>query len=60
MIILNSPSNPSGAIFDRGEMEHIIAMAKDRPSGIWVMTDECYHRFLYERRAALAGERSRA
>src|SRR5512140_3509116 len=42
MIILNSPSNPSGAIFDRGEMERIIAVAKDR--GIWVMTDECYHR----------------
>ncbi len=46
MIILNSPSNPSGAVFDRGEMERIVAIAKDR--GIWVMTDECYHRFLYE------------
>jgi aspartate aminotransferase len=46
MIILNSPSNPSGAIFDRGEMERIIATAKAR--GIWVMTDECYHRFLYD------------
>src|ERR1700692_1713383 len=46
MIILNSPSNPSGAVFDRTEMERIVAIAKDR--GIWVMTDECYHRFLYE------------
>ena len=46
MIILNSPSNPSGTVFDRGEMERIVALAKDR--GIWVMTDECYHRFLYE------------
>ena len=46
IIILNSPSNPSGAIFDRVEMERIVAIAKDR--GIWVMTDECYHRFLYE------------
>ena len=46
MIILNSPSNPSGAVFDRGEMERIVAIAKDR--GIWVMTDECYHRFLYD------------
>jgi aspartate aminotransferase len=46
MIILNSPSNPSGAIFERSEMERIVAIAKDR--GIWVMTDECYHRFLYE------------
>ena len=46
IIILNSPSNPSGAIFERSEMERIVAVAKDR--GIWVMTDECYHRFLYE------------
>ena len=46
IIILNSPSNPSGAIFERSEMERIVAIAKDR--GIWVMTDECYHRFLYE------------
>src|ERR1043166_6750507 len=44
LIILNSPSNPSGAIFDRTEMERIVAIAKDR--GVWVMTDECYHRFL--------------
>src|SRR5437667_8235122 len=36
IIFLNSPSNPSGAIFDRAEMERIVAIAKDR--GIWVMT----------------------
>jgi aspartate aminotransferase len=46
MIILNSPSNPSGAVFDRVELERIIATAKDR--GIWVITDECYDRFLYD------------
>ena len=46
IIILNSPSNPSGAVFDRAEMERIVAVAKDR--GIWVMTDECYHRFMYQ------------
>lgn len=46
MIILNSPSNPSGAVFDRAEMERIAHIARDR--GVWLMTDECYHRFLYE------------
>ena len=46
IIILNSPSNPSGATFDRGELEKIVATAKNR--GIWVMTDECYDRFLYD------------
>jgi aspartate aminotransferase len=46
MIILNSPSNPSGAVFARTEMEKIFRIAKDR--GIWVMSDECYERFLYD------------
>jgi aspartate aminotransferase len=46
MILINSPSNPSGAVFAWPELEKIVAMAKDR--GIWVLTDECYHRFLYE------------
>jgi aspartate aminotransferase len=45
MIILNSPSNPSGAAYDRGEMEKIVAMAAERE--FWVLTDECYDRFLY-------------
>jgi aspartate aminotransferase len=46
MILINSPSNPSGAVFAWGEREKIFALAKDR--GIWVLTDECYHRFLYD------------
>jgi len=46
MILVNSPSNPSGAVFRRGELERIAHIARDR--GILVMTDECYHRFLYE------------
>jgi aspartate aminotransferase len=46
MIIINSPSNPSGAVMDRGEFEKIAAMAKSR--GVWLMTDECYCQFLYD------------
>lgn len=46
LIIINSPSNPSGAVFARAELEKIANIAKQR--GIWVMTDECYHRFVYE------------
>src|SRR5258706_672528 len=57
MIIINSPSNPSGAVFDRTELERIFHLAKQR--GLWVMTDECYHRFLYDSEpfsmASLAG-----
>jgi aspartate aminotransferase len=46
MIIVNSPSNPSGAVFDRKEMEKIFALAKERK--FWILTDECYDRFLYD------------
>ncbi len=46
MILINSPSNPSGAVFAWGELEKIVALARDR--GIWILTDECYHRFLYD------------
>src|SRR4051794_16432005 len=46
MIIINSPSNPSGTIIDQGEFEKIFRLTVDR--GIWLMTDECYCRFLYE------------
>lgn len=45
MIILNSPSNPSGAVFERGELERTFRVAKDK--GIWILADECYERFLY-------------
>jgi aspartate aminotransferase len=40
MIILNSPSNPSGAVMKPEHMTEIIRMAHER--GIWVASDECY------------------
>ncbi len=46
MIILNSPCNPSGAVFARAELEKIFRLAKDK--GFWILADECYERFLYE------------
>jgi aspartate aminotransferase len=46
VIIINSPSNPCGGVLDRIEFERIHAIAARR--GIWLMTDECYHRFLYD------------
>jgi aspartate aminotransferase len=39
-IILNSPSNPSGAVMKPEDMAEIIRMAHDR--GIWIVSDECY------------------
>ncbi|HEY4364187.1 MAG TPA: pyridoxal phosphate-dependent aminotransferase [Bryobacteraceae bacterium] len=46
MIILNSPCNPSGAVFDRLELDKIVRMAQDK--GFWILADECYERFLYD------------
>lgn len=46
VILINSPSNPSGAVIDREEFERIHRLAVRR--GAWLMTDECYCRFLYE------------
>ena len=46
MILINSPSNPSGAVLDREEFEKILHLCVKR--GIYLLTDECYCHFLYE------------
>jgi len=48
MVIINSPSNPSGAVLDRQEFEKIYYLTARR--GIFLMTDECYCHFLYQGR----------
>jgi aspartate aminotransferase len=39
-IILNTPSNPSGAVIDPKDVEAIVRLAHSR--GIYVIADECY------------------
>jgi aspartate aminotransferase len=39
-IILNSPSNPSGAVVSPADLERIVRLAHKR--GIWLLLDECY------------------
>jgi aspartate aminotransferase len=46
LIMINSPSNPSGAVLDQAEFEKIFHLAKSR--GVYLLTDECYCHFLYE------------
>ena len=45
-IIVNSPSNPSGAVIPTEELKKIFAVAA--ANGVWILADECYCRFLYE------------
>jgi aspartate aminotransferase len=40
MIILNSPSNPSGAVMSPKDLQAVVKLAAER--GIWVLSDECY------------------
>jgi aspartate aminotransferase len=57
MVLINSPSNPSGAVLDNAEFEKIYRLTNDR--GIFLLTDECYCHFLYDSKpfsiAALPG-----
>ncbi len=46
LIILNSPSNPTGGVMPLAALEHIAAVAKER--NIWVLSDEIYARLVYE------------
>jgi len=46
LLIINSPSNPSGSVLSRAEFARIYQLAAKH--GVRLMTDECYCRFLYE------------
>jgi aspartate aminotransferase len=45
LIILNSPSNPSGRVLPPDEFRRILELTTER--GIYVVSDECYLRFVY-------------
>ena len=45
-IILNSPSNPSGAAYSRDEMKKITDMLMRHPQ-VWVLTDDMYEHLTY-------------
>jgi aspartate aminotransferase len=40
MILINSPSNPSGAVVSTEDMRAIVELARQR--NLWLMSDECY------------------
>jgi aspartate aminotransferase len=46
LVIINSPSNPSGGVIPQNEFRKIFELTKKR--GIYLMTDECYCHFLYD------------
>jgi aspartate aminotransferase len=46
LVILNSPSNPTGGVIPRADLEHIAAQVKK--VDCWVMSDEIYARIAYD------------
>lgn len=61
MIIINSPSNPTGGVTPLADLERIATAA--RRAGAWVLSDEIYSKLIYEGAApsiaALPGMRER-
>ena len=46
LVILNSPSNPTGGVIPDRDLEHIAAQAQE--FNCWVMSDEIYARIAYD------------
>jgi aspartate aminotransferase len=48
MLILNSPSNPTGGVYNRTQIEEIAQLAVDK--GFYVLSDEIYEKIIYDDR----------
>jgi aspartate aminotransferase len=46
MLILNSPGNPSGAVYTREELEGIVEVAAEED--IYILSDEIYEKLVYD------------
>jgi len=48
LVLLNSPNNPTGAVFSRTALERVGRLAVDRK--LWLVSDECYEALTFEGR----------
>ena len=48
MIVLDSPGNPTGAVFSRDALAEVARLAVERD--LWIVSDECYEALTYEGR----------
>jgi aspartate aminotransferase len=60
-LILNSPCNPTGAVYTRAELDALVSLAAER--GWWILSDEIYRAISYEGEAtsllSVAADRER-
>ena len=52
-ILVNSPSNPTGALNDPQETRALVELAERR--GIWIIADECYDQIVFDMTNACVG-----
>ena len=45
-IVLNTPSNPTGTVYDSNELQHICQWAVE--NDIWIIADEIYDKLVYD------------
>lgn len=45
-IVINSPNNPTGAVYTRAELEEVTQIAREH--NLYVISDEIYEHFVYE------------
>jgi aspartate aminotransferase len=48
LVVINSPNNPTGAVFSRERLEAVAKLAVER--GFWIVSDECYEALTFEGR----------
>ncbi len=46
LVILNSPSNPTGAVYPRAELEALVKICVE--AGVYILSDEIYEHLVYE------------
>jgi aspartate aminotransferase len=46
MVILNSPSNPTGVVYDYAELKELAEILTNK--NIWILTDEIYEKLIYD------------
>jgi len=46
MLVLNSPSNPSGAVYSRAQLEALVAVAVKH--NLYILSDEMYEHLMYD------------
>jgi len=47
VLVLNSPSNPTGAVYRKKELEALIPVLLKHP-GVWILSDEIYEKLVFD------------